>query len=82
MKEGRHIGSLIGPKHTKWKKPIARKTAVELLYRADDGEIRLSDSQREHLVERAGKDYKSNPLDMRKGEDTESFMARLKRRFG
>lgn len=81
MKQARHIGSLGETKATKWK-PIKKKTAVELLERNDDNELSLSAAQRKTLVEIAGDKYKQrNPLERRKGETPEQFLARLQGMF-
>jgi len=81
MQEARHIGHLGDTKATKWK-AASKKTAAELLERNDNGELKLTEAQRSILVERAGKNYKpANPLERRKGETVESYMARLKKLF-
>jgi hypothetical protein len=74
----RPLGS---PKYSKWRKPIRKKTAAELLEKADEGAISLTGSQRELLENRAGKAYrkrKTNPLQRKPKESVQSFLARLK----
>lgn len=80
----RYHGPLVESKHTKWRRPIRKKTAVELLERADKGEISMTQKQRAVFLERAGKNYKpisSDPLERRKGESVEDYLARLKKMF-
>ena len=79
IKGPRQLGS---SKCTKWRSPIRKKTAAGLLQRIDDGEISVSPAQREVLEARAGKAYKPrNPLDMRRGESTLSYLARLQKLY-
>lgn len=74
-------GAIVGvDPGTKWKRPVSKQTAAELLYKADDGEITLTRAQTESLERIAGKEYRANAgLAKRKGETDAQYIARIKK---
>ena len=79
----RQVGPIVTqPKYTQWRRPIRKKTAAELLEKADAGQAKLTASQRETLEARAGKSYKKkDPLVKRPDESTQEYLARIQKMF-
>lgn len=86
--DGRRFVHMAGVDHcTRWKRPVTKKTAAELLYQDDDrdgtNQDRLTREQRVTLEKRAGKQYtKRDPFEKRPTESVEAYVARINRLVG